>query len=138
LEAPSGTELPISPEFKANMTGRYTFNFNNLDAFIQTSLVYQSEVFNDIRSAGDEERRLIGNSDAYLMADFSAGIEQPNWTLTFYVNNLTDERAELARYAECATQVCASDDSIAAPGGPAVYIVPVQPRTFGIRFGQRF
>ncbi|MGE0597525.1 MAG: TonB-dependent receptor [Hyphomonadaceae bacterium] len=141
LLSPSGTELPVTPEFKANVTGRYTFSFNNWDAFLQTTLAYQSEVYNDLRifhpppNGNPGERGLIGDSDGYMTANFSTGIDMPTWSLSLYVNNATDERGEMARYAECATFTCASDQA-GIPG--AVYIVPIQPRTIGVRFGQRF
>lgn len=125
LLSPSGTELPVTPDFKANLTGRYEFGFAGFDAFMQGSIVYQSEVYNDLRIA---ERTLIGNNDAYLMADVSAGLDMPTWSLSFYVSNLTDERGEIARYAQCATLTC----------GFRPYSVVTQPRTFGVRFGQRF
>lgn len=132
LLAPSGTELPVTPEVKANFTGRYTFTLANMDAFAQASVAYQSDVYNDIRTY---ERGLIGDSEGYTTANFSTGIDMPTWSVSLYVNNLTDERGEVARYAECATATCATDQA-GIPGG--VYIVPVQPRTIGIRFGQRF
>ena len=135
LESPAGTELPVTPEFKANLTGRYEFLVGGLESFVQLSGIYQGEAFNDLRNAGENERALIGNSDAFFTADFSAGIDMPTWSLSAYVDNLTDERGETARYAECATAVCA-DPSV--PGGAGVYAVVIRPRTFGIRFGQRF
>ena len=39
-----------------------------------------------------------------------------------------DLRPDLYRYAECAIQVC----------GPEPYITTNQPRTLGVRFGQKF
>jgi iron complex outermembrane receptor protein len=46
----------------------------------------------------------------------------------FYVRNLTDKRGEVSRFAQCAEAVC----------GQQVYIVPIQPRIFGVRFSQEF
>jgi len=135
LESSSGTELPVTPEFKANLTGRYEFTVGGLESFLQLSGVYQSEVFNDLRNEGENERLLIGTSDAFFTADFSAGIDMPTWSLSAYVDNLTDERGETARYAECATNICADPTPT---GGAGVYAIPIRPRTFGIRFGQRF
>ena len=50
------------------------------------------------------------------------------FTVDFYLNNVFDERAILARYTECAIQTC----------GAQPYNVPSQPRTYGLRVGHRF
>ena len=50
------------------------------------------------------------------------------WTLDFYLNNVFDERAILARTTQCTISTCAGE----------LYDAPSQPRTFGMRFGQRF
>jgi len=51
-----------------------------------------------------------------------------SWTLDFYLNNVLDDRADLARGTQCAIATCAGEP----------YNTPSQPRTFGVRFGQRF
>jgi hypothetical protein len=48
--------------------------------------------------------------------------------MEFFVQNLTDERASLFRYSQCKETVC----------GDAVYSVPNQPRTIGLRLGRKF
>lgn len=69
-----------------------------------------------------------GNLDAYTMADLPAGFKRGSWSLDFYLKNAFDKRAELARFAQCATLVC----------GNQPYTVTAQPRTFGVRFSQDF
>jgi len=125
VTAPSGTELPVTPKFKGNLTARYDFTFGDYDAFLQGSVMHQSSTWTDLRLA---ERAIIGEQDAWTMLDFSGGVERDAWSAELFVVNATDERASLTRYAECAESVC----------GAATYIVPAKPRTFGIRLGRKF
>jgi outer membrane receptor protein involved in Fe transport len=125
--SPAGTRLPASPEFKANLTGRFDWMWGDWETFAQLAVVYQGDVTNDLRT---EEQALMGTIDAYTLADLSAGVERDGLRFSVYVNNLTDELAEFYRYAECATSVCASNGQ--------TYSVIAQPRTFGIRVGQSF
>jgi hypothetical protein len=50
------------------------------------------------------------------------------WGFEVFLKNAFDNRGELARYAECATAVC----------GASTYVVPVQPRTIGLRVTRDF
>lgn len=124
-QSPEGTELPVTPRLKANMTARYEFPVGSLDGFLQGSLVYVGENWTDLRLI---ERAIIGEQPAYTTADLSAGVSSDVWSATFAVSNLTDERASLYRYAQCAEQVC----------GARTYIVPNRPRMISIRLGWKF
>ena len=124
-EAPDGTALPVTPKFKANVTARYEFDLNGYDAFVQGSAAGQTSNWTDLRIL---ERGIIGKQSGYATADFSAGVGRDNWTFQAFLENAFDKRASLNRYAECAETVC----------GTQVYIVPNQPRTFGVKFGQKF
>jgi len=44
------------------------------------------------------------------------------------LTNVTDKRAQLTRFVECATTTC----------GPQPYAIPTQPRTIALKFGQKF
>lgn len=124
-EAPDGTALPVTPKFKANVTARYEFDLNGYDAFVQGAAAGQTSNWTDLRIL---ERGIIGKQSGYVTADFSAGVGRDNWTFQAFLENAFDKRASLNRYAECAETVC----------GTQVYIVPNQPRTFGVKFGQKF
>ncbi|MFC3067989.1 TonB-dependent receptor [Phenylobacterium soli] len=124
--APNGTELPITPKWKGNVTARYEWNTAyDLKAHVQGALVYEGARWTDLRVL---ERGIIGRMPSYTTADFTAGVERSNWRLEAYIKNAFDERGQDSRYAECATQVC----------GPQTYVVPIKPRLIGIRFGQSF
>ena len=124
-QAPKGTQLPVTPRFKANLVARYQFTVGEYDAHIQGAMVTQTSSWTDLRLV---ERAIIGKQDGWSAFDFTAGVERDVWTAEFFVQNLTDERASLYRYAQCAEAVC----------GGAVYTVPNQPRTLGLRFGRKF
>jgi iron complex outermembrane receptor protein len=124
-EAPDGTALPVTPKWKGNITARYEFDLSGFDAFVQGAAAGQSSSWTDLRIA---ERGIIGKQPGYVTADFSAGISRSNWSLSAFLENAFDKRASLNRYAECAETVC----------GTQVYIVPNQPRTLGVKFGQKF
>jgi outer membrane receptor protein involved in Fe transport len=125
--APSGTQLPITPKFKGNVTARYSFAMpGGFKANLQGSAVYVGPRWADLRIIA---RDAMGEMPSYAIADFSAGLEKNGLTAELYIDNAFDERAVLARYAECDVTKC---------GVIAKYDLPNQPRTIGLRFGQKF
>ncbi len=124
--APNGEQLPVTPNFKGNVTARYTFPIGSLRANIQGSAVYVGQRWADLRLVA---RNDLGREPSYTLADFSFGVDKGNWHATLYVNNAFDKRAVLDRFAECDVSTC---------GTVAIYNVPNQPRTVGVKFGQRF
>ena len=90
--AADGTTLPTTPKFKANMTGRYTFNVADFDAHLQGSFVYQGKS----RSALlPYDTGVIGNQPAYGLVDLSTGIARDNYSIELFVTNVFDERAAI-------------------------------------------
>jgi outer membrane receptor protein involved in Fe transport len=134
-EAPSGTQLPITPEFKGNLIARYTFDIGSMESFVQGALVYVGERKSDLRIA---EGEILGKLGAYTIADFSAGIRKDNWSVSAYVNNLFDERADLSRFTQCAESVCGAAGVVPEYPNGQIYTITTQPRTIGIRFSQDF
>lgn len=124
-QAPKGTQLPVTPKFKGHLTVRYEFELGGYDAHVQGSMVTQTSSWTDLRLV---ERAIIGEQDGWSAFDFTAGVQNDVWKAEFFAQNLTDERADLYRYAQCAESVC----------GGAVYSVPNQPRTIGLRLGRKF
>ncbi len=123
--SPAGTQLPITPLWKLNATARYEWTWDTFNAHVQGSLVHQSGTWSDLRLY---ERSLLGKNSAFTTFDFTTGVERDNWHLELFVKNAFDERAQLGRYAECTPGTC----------GFEPYILPAQPRTIGITFGQKF
>jgi iron complex outermembrane recepter protein len=124
-QAPAGTQLPITPLWKVNATARYEWMIGDFDAHVQGSLVHESGTWSDLRTF---ERDLLGKNQAFTTFDFTTGIERDNWALELYIQNVTDKRAQLGRYAECTPGTC----------GYEPYILVAQPRTIGISFSQKF
>lgn len=121
----AGSRLPITPRFKGALTGRYVWDVADGEAYFQTSLFHQGDRTTDLREV---ERQLLGDLDAYTMVDLSAGFRRNNWKVDVFLNNAFDERAELARFSQCAAATC----------GFQPYTVVAQPRTLGVRFSQEF
>ncbi len=124
-QAPSGQALPVTPKFKANLTARYEFTLGEYDAHVQGSMVTQTSSWGDLRTV---ERGILGEQSGWTAFDLTAGVDRADWSMEFFVQNLTDERASLFRYSQCKETVC----------GDAVYSVPNQPRTIGLRLGRKF
>lgn len=123
--APTGTQLPITPKWKLNGTARYEFMLGDFNAHLQGSLVHQSGTWSDLRLV---ERALLGKNDAFTTVDLTAGIDRDNWSLELYVKNVGDTLGQLGRYAECTPGTC----------GFEPYLLVTQPRTVGLTFSQKF
>ncbi|HXL99623.1 MAG TPA: TonB-dependent receptor, partial [Rhizomicrobium sp.] len=124
-EAPTGTQLPITPLWKVNATARYEWMIGDFRAHVQGSAVHQSGTWSDLRIA---DRTLLGKNQAFTTFDFTTGIERDNWSLELNVQNIFDERGQLGRYAECTPGTC----------GFEPYILVAQPRTIGLTLSQKF
>ena len=127
-----GQQLPFTPQFKGNITARYTFPLYGWNAHIQAAALYQTKNYAALRTADNAAQ---GTMPAYATADFSFGVEKDHKTAELFIKNAFDTRGQLNRYTPCTVSVCAAS----YPGIPAaIYVVPIQPMTLGIRFGQTF
>jgi iron complex outermembrane receptor protein len=125
--APAGTRLPVTPKFKGDLTARYEVPLgNDLKGHVQATGTYVGNRTVDMRIV---PQAIFGTMPSYFVSDFNAGVEWNHITAELFVNNAFDRRAVLDRFAECDAETC---------GAQAIYDVPNQPRTVGIRFGQRF
>jgi outer membrane receptor protein involved in Fe transport len=123
--AAKGTTLPIVPDYKINLTGRYSFNLGELGAYVQTSLVFQGATRSALLPA--EQRVFGGQNAAYQLVDVSAGLENDKFHVELYVDNVGDETVQIGRATQCDFTICTR---------PAITIG--SPRIVGIRFGQKF
>jgi outer membrane receptor protein involved in Fe transport len=124
-QAPAGTNLPITPKFKGNVVARYTFDqIGTWQPFGQVSWIYQSKSTPLLRL---DEAATTGVQPAYGLVDIAAGVHQANMTIQLVVTNVADRLAELSRF----TQTNPAVDSQA-------YVIPAQPRTIALKFGQKF
>ncbi len=121
--APIGTRLPVTPQFKGNLTGRYTFDMgDSVKPYVQAVVIHASSASSDIRVA-DAER--IGRFREYTTADFAIGASLDRISAELFIANAFDERAEVSRGTSCS--VCTR-----------VYVNTVTPRTLGLRLGTKF
>jgi iron complex outermembrane recepter protein len=123
-EAPSGTRLPVAPKVKLNLVARETFPVGDWEGFVQGAGMYQTGTTPLLRLI---DQQTIGDMPAYALFDLSGGVQKSGLTGQLYVSNVFDKRAQLTRFVECATTTCNQP-----------YIIPTQPRTIGIKFGQKF
>lgn len=123
--ASKGDPLPISPKFKSNLTARYAFSVGEFESFVQGAAVYQGSSWSDLLAA---DRAVMGEQESYVITDLSAGFRKDTYTIELYLNNAFDERAQIYKYAVCATETC----------GVNPYVFTNRPRTVGVKFGQEF
>ena len=133
--APKGQQLPVTPKFKANLVGRYNFTLGTMDAYLQTAMVHVGARSSDLRVA---ERGLKGDLPAYTSVDFSAGIHKNQWSIDAFLENAFDSRGQVSRFTECTETVCGAHGADPSHPTGQVYVVPIAPRTFGLRFTQDF
>jgi len=124
-EAPKGQQLPVTPDFKGNLTARYLFSVSSFDSYAQGALVYVGERESDLRTAA---REIVGQLPAYTTVDLATGFGKDGWNVELYVVNVFDELGEIDRSVQCAEEVC----------GEQTYAIITQPRTIGIKFSQEF
>jgi iron complex outermembrane recepter protein len=123
--ATTGTNLPVSPKFKANAVARYTLDdVQGWTPNLQVTGVYQTQT---APSLLNYQAAAVGMQPAYALFDASMEITKDNAKIGLVITNLLDRRAQLSRFTETNPAV-----------DPQVYFIPAQPRTIAIRFGQKF
>ncbi len=121
--APAGTRLPITPRFKISGTARYAVPIGTVRAYVQGLIAHQSSASSDLRI---DKATALGRLEPYTSASLSVGGEVANYTFELFVRNLWDERGQISRFQQCG----------ACDQRP--YVVPIAPRTIGIRAGAKF
>jgi len=129
--APAGTPMPYAPKMQLTGIWRSNFDVGTTPGFFQAAVAYTGSRWNDLNTLNVPARQKM---DAYTLVNLSAGIEKDSWTLSFYVNNLFDERAVIDKEDPGYGGL----DNLQRPPGHAWFTIPNRPRSFGIRFGQRF
>ncbi len=131
FNAPKGTPMPYVPKWQLTGIWRSNFDMGSLPGFFQAAVAYTGKRWNDLDLLNVPARQQM---DDYTLVNLSAGIDRDNWTLTFYINNLLDERAQV----DIEDPGYGGLTNIQRPPGHAWVTIPNRPRSFGIRFGQRF
>lgn len=126
-----GAPLPYTPDLKADLTARYTFQIGPWDGHAQAALSYKDTTPLGLRLVDISG---LGAMPAYTNVDLAFGAEKNKTTMEVFVKNAFNAHGEIDRHAACSA-VCYTH----IPGVVgAVYYFPIQPLTVGVRFGQRF
>jgi len=123
--SPSGTPLPITPNFKGNATARYKFTLDNYKMFAQAAVFHQSSATSILNVS---QNAAIGDAPAFTTVDLSYGVGKDKWKAELFVKNAFDSRGELNRNTQCTAGYCFAN--------PRVY--PTTPQTFGVKFSNTF
>jgi len=113
---PDGTKLPNVPQWKANIFAKYEFNISDMPAYAQLTWSYTDKSWSEIRPS------VRFPQDSYNLLNFRTGIARNTWGVDLYVNNLTDEVAEI--YVQ--------------PRNYEPTVVTNRPRSYGLRYWMRF
>ncbi|MEO1311029.1 MAG: TonB-dependent receptor [Pseudomonadota bacterium] len=87
--APVGSQLPLVPEFQFTTRARYEQPVGQYLVYGQAAVQYAGESFSSLIAEIREEQ------SSYTTADLAAGVSEEQWRAEIFVENVTDERAEL-------------------------------------------
>ena len=124
---PSGTRLPVQPQFKGNLTARYHWEWKGAKPYLQASVNHQSGTdayFVQPQPATPVPFQTAG----FTTVDFSLGEEIGLWHWEAYVTNAFDERGILSLNTTCIPSTCAQ----------FARAYPTLPREFGLKVGRKF
>lgn len=90
--APVGSDLAFAPGFQGNLRARYEWpeTASGFSPYAQGNATLSASSFSDLTLINRAEQ------DGYFLLGGAVGVKKDNWGLEFYVDNLTDERAEIA------------------------------------------
>lgn len=88
-----GDELAYAPEFQGTLRARYEWDLSNtnLIAHVMPMLSFSSGSFSDIVTINRDDM------DSWTILGLTAGVTADRWSAELFADNLTDERAEVAR-----------------------------------------
>jgi outer membrane receptor protein involved in Fe transport len=86
-----GDELAFAPSYQANVAARYTWTTEGgMEAHIMPHIVTSDGSYSDIININRIK------TDSYVMAGITAGVETEKWSATMFIENLTNEKAQLS------------------------------------------
>ncbi len=129
-----GDRLPGSPEHQFSIFGDYTQNISSeYDIVYRLGGSYTSDIFQRVGSIANGE-----TLDGYLLANASISLENDNWNLTLYSNNLFNEYAE-STITGTGRSIQSFTDT---DGGSHIFRgfrpTPIPPRVIGMRASYKF
>jgi iron complex outermembrane recepter protein len=132
--APSGTQLPIQPKFKGNVTVRYDVTVDAVKGWFQVSANHQSSARQYLLDAVTSNDPLtLGNSllpytAGFSTVDISLGVKFSRYTFEAFVQNAFDERGVLSINPICVPTICGAD----------ARNYPIKPQEFGLKLSARY
>lgn len=123
IASPSGTRLPITPQFKLAGTLRYSGEMGTTKVYGQINGSYQGSASSEVRAGN---AATIGELPAFATLNLAFGADFGMFNLELFASNVLDERGQLSRFLQCGN--C----------GQRPYVVAIQPRTIGLRTGVEF
>lgn len=120
--SPKGTKMPYVPPLQLTGIGRYNYTLGDMPSFAQVAVSYVDSAWNNLEV---NNRQKMG---AYTVINLTTGIERDNWSLALYANNVLDERGQ--------TDIL--DPGYFSPSGIDLNENIIRPRSFGLRWSQRF
>jgi iron complex outermembrane recepter protein len=104
-----GLGLPKAPEFTANLVGEYRWPMGSNEAWVRLEYIHRDGQYSDIEGVTNQQligptpndatkSHFVGSDEfPYLSPDYDvlnlrAGYEMGNWSITGFVQNLTDEK----------------------------------------------
>ena len=86
-----GDPLAFAPELQFNIRARYEWNTSSgITAHIMPHLTYSAESYSDIITINRNR------NDDWMLVGLTAGLSQEQWSAELFVENITDERAEIS------------------------------------------
>ena len=129
--APAGTPMPYVPELQLTGIWRSHFEVGSFPSFFQVAASHTGQRWNDLDTLNVPARQKM---DAYTLVHLSAGIENESWSLGLYISNAFDERAEI----DIGDPGYGTGIPGYVPPGTAWTTMTNRPRSYSIRFSQRF
>jgi outer membrane receptor protein involved in Fe transport len=123
--APSGTQLPVTPKIKSAATARYKFNVGSYQSFVQGTVIHQGTSTSQLDVV---KNAAMGDLPKFTTFDLSSGTGLNNWKVEAFIENVFDKRGQLVRINQCANVYCYEN----------YRVYPIKPMQFGVRFGQKF
>ena len=113
----AGSELAFAPSFQANIRARYEWEMDNgWMAHVMPQIVHSDDSVSDVIEINK------ARIDGYTMGSFSTGVTEDNWRVELFVDNITDERAQLSNNFVFDRE----------------RVTVARPRTWGVRVGVDF
>jgi iron complex outermembrane receptor protein len=87
-----GDSLAYAPERQANLRARYEWSVGSgMIAHVMPQIAHSASSYSDIVSINRDKL------NSWTLFGFSAGVTSDTWSAEFFAENLSDERAEIAR-----------------------------------------